>query len=280
MDVVLSPDGKRLAVTIGFPGLADIWIYDLSRGVRTRFTFDPGNDMAPIWSRDGSSLLWSSNRTGGDSFDIYRKPSSGAGSTDTLTSSAGTEIAGDWTPDGRYVAYVTGIPGVQTTDIWILPLEGNAKPYPFVASPSDNSHPQFSPDGRWLAYRSNESGTYEVFVVPFRENVEGGSSQPDGKWQVSIGGDVASSSPRWRRDGKEIFYLSLDSALMATTVDGESSTFEIGVAHPLFTTRAPAGPSFDVSPDGQRFLVNNLKEQDTPTPITLVVNWTAELQEQ
>ena len=152
-------------------------------------------------------------------------------------------------------------------DLWVMPLFGDRKPLPFLQTPFNENPGQFSPDGRWMAYASSESGRYEVYVTPF--------PGPGGKWQVSTaGGDW----PRWRRDGKEIFYLAPGGTrLMAAAVNGGASAFEVGAVRELFNTRgvAPNAWTYDISPDGQRFLVNTFAEEAASTPITLVVNWPA-----
>jgi hypothetical protein len=151
-----------------------------------------------------------------------------------------------------------------------LPLFGDRKPLPFLQMPYNEAYGQFSPDGRWVAYLSNESGRDEVYVAPF--------PRPAGKWQVSTTGGVA---PRWRRDGKEIFYVAPDNKLMAAAVSGQASAFEVGAVQPLFEIHRNGpviggylGYNYDVAADGQRFLVNTVGEQ-AAAPLTLIVNWQA-----
>ena len=151
----------------------------------------------------------------------------------------------------------------------VLPLFGDKKPFPFLRTPFNESQGQFSPDGRWIAYVSNDSGPSQVYVAPFPGR--------GGKAQVSTGGGT---SPRWRHDGKELFYVAADLKLMAAVVNGQRAGFEVGTVQPLFAVRPPLFRSFyDASLDGQRFLVNNLPEQTTASPITVVLNWTAGLKE-
>jgi dipeptidyl aminopeptidase/acylaminoacyl peptidase len=205
------------------------------------------------------------------SLDLYQKASSGVGPEEELLADGLDKIPFDWSPDGRFVLFAAIAP--QTgPDLWLLPLFGDRKPFPFLQTPFAEIPAKFSPDGRWMAYGSNESGRFEVFVVPF--------PGPGGKWQISVGGG---NEPRWRRDGKELFYLGPDNRLMAAAVNGEGSAFEVGAVRSLFDTRpgSPAGGpswySYDVSPDGQRFLVNVPAESTPAAPITLVVNWPAAL---
>jgi Tol biopolymer transport system component len=168
----------------------------------------------------------------------------------------------DWSPDGRYLAFTTS--QSASTDVWVLPASGDRKPQPFVASPFDETNGQFSPDGRWMAYQSGESGRAEVYVAPFPE--------PGGKWQVSIAGG---RFPRWRRDGGEIFYLSPENRMMTADVHSRGAGFEVGQVKTLFDTRTDTRTRYpyDVSADGQRFLLNSVVEQGSPSPITLVINW-------
>jgi Tol biopolymer transport system component len=153
--------------------------------------------------------------------------------------------------------------------LFVVPLSGDRKPVPFVATQFTELYGQFSPAGRWIAYTSNESGRGEVYVAPF--------PGPGGKWQVSIGGG---NWPRWRPDGTEIFYVAPDTSLMVAAVNGKGASFEVGAVRSLFETRAMTGLRYpyDVSADGQRFLINTLRDQTTTfAPITVVLNWTAGL---
>jgi Tol biopolymer transport system component len=264
----ISPDGKRVAldITDSKTGNTDIWIYESSRGIATRFTFDPAEDTTPIWSPDGSRIVWGSNRKGSGQ-DLYQKDSSGAGSEEALFQSGSGKVPTDWASDGRFILHRATDP--NTRGLWVLPLTGDRKPIPFVKTTSDTG--QFSSDRRWVAYSSNESGKWEVFVVPF--------SGPGGPWQVSTAGG---SEPRWRRDGKELFYLAPDGKLMVVEVK-PASAFEAGEAKPLFQTRRREHVSstdlfsYDVSADGHRFLVNTDVGEVSSSPLTVVLNWAAEL---
>jgi Tol biopolymer transport system component/predicted Ser/Thr protein kinase len=272
-DPRLSPDGKRLAVTVGDP-LTNIWVFDLDRGTKTRLTFDTATHNMPTWSPDGGRVAFTS-RSGpaaGGNFgaSLHAKASNGTGADELmLAADPGANLLyPQWSPDGRYVVYQRGF-GPTGTAIWAMPLMGDKKPVP-VAQPQSTQNSVFnarlSPDGRWLAYTSNDSGRPEVYVAPF----PGGG----GRWQITTnGGDSAT----WRRDGKELFYWANDQMLTAVEVSPQASEFQVGAAHPLFRLSSPAlGMAYDVTPDGQRFLVNYLPE-DTSTPLTLVVNWTAEV---
>jgi len=266
--VRLSPDGQRLAEFVADTQGAniDIWVHELARGVRTRFTFDPSLDWYPVWSPDGSRIAFASNRKG--QFNLYLKDSAGAGTEELLFESEAEKRPTDWSPDGRFIVFGLSDPkGSTRWDIWVLPLFGDRKPFPFLQTQFDEGGAVFSPDGRWLAYQSNESGRGEVYVAPF--------PGPGGKWQISNGGGRL---PTWRHDGKGLFYLSTDNKLMAAEVTPKGSSVQVGVPRMLFQTNPTAGPTFarlyDVSPDGKRFLVSTTAE-GASAPFTLVVNWTA-----
>ncbi len=263
--VQLSPDGGRAAVSLTAPGQnnPDIWLYDVARGLRTRFTFDPAIESDPIWSPDGSRIVFSSTRAGHR--DLRQKASTGAGTEEQLPADSLNRTPTSWSPDGRFILYTVDA-GATSNDLWVLPLSGNRKPFPFLQTPFGESSGQFSPDGRWVAYQSNESGLTEVYVAPFPE--------VRGKWMISTAGG---SRPRWSRDGKEIFYLDRDRKLVAAAVvTSGKAGFEVGAVKPLFETRRTgAGYPYDVLANGQRFLVNTGEEQAGAAPITVVVNWAA-----
>ncbi len=274
----LSPDGKRLALDVGDPG--DIWIYELARGVRTRVTFDPVDEDSAIWSPDGTRIAYTSRVRPDGHNNIYQKLSSGAGGEEMLHESDVEVWATDWSPDGRFLLYSQGNRNVRTqVDIWVLPLSGDRKPFAFLQTPFAAYHAQFSPDGRWIAYTSNESGRVEVYVAPFHAPTavvkdNNGEPRPAWKWQISTRGGYL---PRWRRDGKELFYQALDRTLMVAEVNGEGSVFEVGAVQPLFIpTPTASWFAYDVSLDGQRFVVSTIGEEDISS-VTLVVNWTAKL---
>ncbi len=265
----LSPDEKRVAVGVRDPqsGNLDVWLTDLARNLSSRFTFSPATSSRPIWSPDGSRIAFVSSREGFG--DIYEKSSSGAGQERVIFRSNQDKFLTDWSLDGRFLVFHT--PGPKTGwDVWVLPMTGDRKPMAFAQTEFSEVQGQLSPDERWMAYASDESGRMEVYVQPFPAS--------GGKWQVSTGGG---SQPRWRRDGKELFYVSADKRLMAVEVKADA-TFEAGVPKALFGTRflpaaAPHLLSYAVAGDGQRFLVTRLVEEEPAIPITVVLNWTAGL---
>lgn len=261
----LSPDGKRIAVERLDPqtGSIDIWLVDQARSTVLRLTFGASNQTHPVWSPDGSRIVFASDRDG--TSNLYQKTSSGAGSEELLLQSDTAKYVTDWSPDGRFIAYESQDPKTGT-DLWVLPLFGDRKPIPFLQTEFNEGQGQFSPDGRWMAYVSDESGRREVYVQTFPAS--------GGKWQISAAGGAY---PRWRRDGKELFYIAAGQKLMAVAVQTDS-TFQAGRPQALFEPRffQPIIP-YTVSADGQRFLVNTPIEEDNSSPVTVVLNWMAEL---
>lgn len=232
-----------------------------------RFTFEKTTDFSPIWSPDGSRILFSTLRDGPP--NLYQKVSNSAGNDEALVKSLAAKISFDWSRDGRYIIY--GVVDPKTSwDLWTLPLNDTSNPAPFLQTNFDERAAKFSPNGRWVAYESNESGTNEVFVRAFPVTA--------GKWQISTAGG---EQPRWRRDGKELFYLSADHKLMSVEVKIDGPTFEHNPPTALFGTRVGGidtpGNYYAVTADGQRFILNSLVAEAAYTPITVVLNWTADL---
>jgi Tol biopolymer transport system component len=266
--VNLSPDGKRAAVSLrDASGNQDVWLIDVARNIPTRLTFDPADEALGIWSPDGTRVVFDSLRNGRR--DLYQRAADGSGNEELLDASPISKYPTSWSPDGRFLLFNTPTSTPRTgNDVWVLPFAGDRKPYPFLQSPFDERRAQFAPDGRWIAYQSNESGRHEVYVALF--------PGPGGKRRVSPTGG---GSPRWRRDENELFYVGPDGKLMAATVQGWGSEFDVADVRALFSPRIrdqTNGIPYDVTPDGQRFLVNTLVESTrTPTSIELIVNWPA-----
>ena len=275
-DFRLSPDEKSLATSLvdTKTGSIDIWIYELKRNNMSRFTSGRLITATPVWAPDGSHLLYRSFQRGVLAF--YQKSAGGAGEEETVLPPeaereaqirSGNLIPTDWSPDAARVLFSVPSPA-SGSDLWMLPLAGDKKPIKYLATPAEELHGNFSPDGRYVAYTSNQSGRFEVYVETYPRS--------DRKWTVSTNGGY---EPRWRADGREIYYLSEDRKLMAVPV-GAGPQFEVPV--PLFQTGVGAGVTplrthYVPSRDGKRFLVNTLSGDLSPTPITVVLNWTAGL---
>jgi Tol biopolymer transport system component len=259
----LAPDGKRIVFdTGGGASNTDIWILESGRSVTTRFTFSPADEYWPVWSPDGTRIAYASNPSG--RFDLYVKGAAGAQPESVMASTQVSLGPSDWSMDGRYIACVA-LGGPTAWDIWILPTSGGEKPRPLIATSFREWEPRISPDGRWIAYSSNESGRREVYVQPF--------PGLGGKWQVSNQGG---HDPEWRRDGKELYFLSPSGVLTAVDVVAGAS-LELGAPKALFSglTTDPnqTGHNYSVSADGQRFLVRRQVRAGALPSTTVFMNW-------
>jgi serine/threonine protein kinase/Tol biopolymer transport system component len=263
-NVFLAPNGRSVAVDKTDMGSlnTDIWTYGLQGDSAKRLTFDPAIDAAPIWSPDATRLVFASNRQ--FLFGLYVKDSDGAHDEKNILQDDVADFPSDWSRDGKYILYY------RSTDLWFLTFP-ELKSSLFLKAPSTLRNAQFSPDGKWVAYASNESGKWEIYVTSF----------PDarGRWQISSGGG---EQPRWRGDGKELFYLSLDGKMMAAPVT-TGVHFDAGTPAVLFqsTPRQPVLVYdlfvYDVSRDGQRFLINTQVKQGDSAPMSIILNWPAKL---
>ncbi|PYQ65463.1 MAG: hypothetical protein DMF54_10995 [Acidobacteria bacterium] len=263
----LSLAGDRLVFDLNDPrsGKSDIWIRDLARGVNSRFTFGDGNNGVPIWSPDGATVVFRSDRNG--NYDLFEKPASGQGEEKILLKSAEQKFACDWSRDGRYISYASQNQK-SGWDAWALPTFGDRKPVPIVAGPFNQLMPVFSPDARFVAYQSNESGRAEIYVQSF--------PVASGKWQVSSSGGT---DPSWSSDGKTLYYRAADQKLTAVEIQAEES-FKAGIPRPLFAARVQPGVArnkYAVSGNGERFLFVAPLGREALTPTTVVLNWGAEL---
>ncbi len=260
----LSRDERRLALHRASGGNVDIWLMDVDRGVMTRFTSDPANDIHPLWSPDGRHILFSSNRSG--QYELYDKSTTGGSEQKVLSFQSPPT---DWSPDGRTVLIqrrdVNG-----SADIWAIPIGTGRPPYPVIQSTEfDERDAQFSPDGKWIAYESTESGRWEVYAQAF--------PGPGPKARVSINGGA---QPRWGPDGKELFFIGVDDQLIAVPIDLSSGAGpQVGVPLALFKTRVGGAVQgntrqlYFVSHDGKRFLMDTVAETGSGAPITLLLNW-------
>jgi Tol biopolymer transport system component len=244
----LSPDGTRVAVAVTDRARAtrDIWVYEVGSGSRTRFTSDPADENWLIWSPDGTSVLL--NSFAPDRLSLLRAPSAALAPHTSLLEGNEGKWPVSWSPDGRVVLYVTS--NTRTgNDIWVLPLDGARPPYPFLRTEASENWATFSPDGRWVAFSATEGGPPEVFVSPFPSTGR--------RWRISADGGTQA---RWQRDGREIFYGAPDRRLMAARVTLSETSVTVTDYTPLFELSHPYGAyhAFDVTADGQRFLVNTL----------------------
>jgi eukaryotic-like serine/threonine-protein kinase len=261
----LSPDGRTVAVGVS-ERETHIWLYDLARETSTRFTFEGIVNHNPTWTPDGKRIAFNSDKDGETS--IYWQLADGSGGLERLTTSPYPNIPMSWSSDGQLLAFIESNP-TTGSDIWVLRLS-DRKPQPFLQTSFNESVPRFSPDGHWLAYISNESGRFEVYVQPY--------PGPGRKLQLSTEGGT---EPVWNRNGRELFYRSGDK-MMAVDISSQSG-FTAGKPRMLFEgryERTPAtSPNYDVSLDGQHFLMLKPSEQGTapPTQINVVLNWFEEL---
>ncbi|HXT86354.1 MAG TPA: protein kinase, partial [Verrucomicrobiae bacterium] len=266
--VTISPDGAKLAAATLDPN--SIWVYDIARGTRTRITFHASVNGQPSWSPDGKMIAFMSSRSG--QYHLYQKAADGTGNDTPLVVDGATELYPSWSADGRYLVFERG--GGQAdarSELWALPMFGEGKAFPVIQSQFDVHWPTVSPDGRWVAYTSDESGQEEVYVAPFLHG--------SGKWLISTNGGTR---PRWRRDGRELFYLSLDSKMMSAGISEGPASVSVGEVRSLFQTNsAPTnGWLYDVSADGKKFLIVSEAVQKSSAPLTVVTNWPALLKKQ
>jgi Tol biopolymer transport system component len=266
----LSPDGRTVALTRSVDGNSDVWLMDVQRGVMRRFTSDAASEHSGVWSPDGSRIVFSSNR--GGFYNLYVKAASGAGREELLATEAPKDVTdrlpSSWSLDGRYLLYRTQSAKTRY-DLWAWPLDGTAASFPIAQTEADERDGEFSPDGRWVAFESDESGRFEIYVQRF--------PGPGTKWPISTSGGA---QVRWSRDGRELFYVSLDGRLMAVSVrlDAERQTVEAGAPVALFATHVGSPVSvfrqqYAVTGDGRRFLFNTLVDDNRVSPITIIQNW-------
>jgi Tol biopolymer transport system component/predicted Ser/Thr protein kinase len=261
----LSPDGTYVAATRSIQNNSDIWLIDIVRNGLTRLTFDAAVEVAPLWSPDRTRIAFSSTKKG--PYNLYLKPASGAGAEELVLETPDNTFAQDWSSNGQFILYGEADPKTGR-DLWALPLTGtDRKPISIAKTAFEELNGQFSPDVHWVAYETNESGRFEIFVQPF--------PVANGKWQVSTGGGT---QPRWRADGKELYFVAPEGKLMAASIT-TIPAFAAGTPVPLFPVTLPPGlganrQEYAVARDG-RFLVNQPVESSAIPPITLILNWKA-----
>ena len=276
----ISPDGNKIVVAVGGP--SDVWTFDLNRGIRTRVTAGPVEERPALWSPDGSKIVYTSRNRPDKRKILYITQSSGTGEPQPLFESDRDMRATDYSPDGKFVLISIRDRGLDN-NVALVTLEDTPRFIPLITKPLNEDAARFSPDGRWIAYASNESGREEVYVIPFCSelNDDGSLATCDrsGRWQVSTRGGTR---PAWARDGKTLYFQTLDRTLHAAAVDTTGDSFKVQTSQPLFTPdaavtnrpgRNKGGYAYDVTPDGKRFLINTFGSGDA-TPLTLVLNWT------
>jgi Tol biopolymer transport system component len=273
---LLSPDGRRVAVARTDQDNQDIWLLDGARA--SRFTSDPAPDSYYVWSPDGARIVYTSFRTGRG--DLFHKLTSGAGVEEPFLSTGQTMAPTSWSANGQFLLYNSLDPETNA-DIWVMPMSGNAedrKPFVFLKTPFREAYGAFSPDGRWVAYHSNKSGRPEIYVRPFKSagpNAGTATTEGGDQWPVSTGGGI---TPRWRPDGKELYYINPEGAMMAVPMTVTGNSLQPGAPVMLFPTRIYSGGTdtqmgwqYDVTRNG-RFLINTLLKE-AAAPITLLQNW-------
>jgi Tol biopolymer transport system component len=269
-DVELSPKADRVAVDITASPGRDVWVIDIARNVTSRITSD-GTNWTPSWSPDASQLIFASSR--GGSNHIYRKSSTGVGTEELVSPNDSNQIPVHLSPDGRYIVFSRLRPAGSSTggvDTWIMENLGEKKTMPFVESQFDKAQARISPDGHYLAYATNDTGIYQIVVQTFPD--------PNGaKWQITAQGGI---EPKWRHDGRELYYLALDGKMMAVPVkpDHTFGTPSVLFQTPLAVGRnlTPRSRRYDVAPDG-RFLIAAPQTSGGGPTIIAAINWAAGL---
>ncbi len=278
--ISLSPDGTRAFVSRADDpsnSVAEtLWLVDFSRGTSTRLTFGSLSATLGTWSPDGSRIIFASNESG--EFDLYQKLANGVAPEEVLLKSSDDKFPTSWSRDGRFLLYQSTWDSWDSRKatkptkegLWVLPLEGDKKPFLFESTGSNSDEGQFSPDRRLIAYVSNESGRNEIYIRTFSPATTATAAEAGGKWLISTAGGT---QPRWRGDGKELYYLAPDGLLMAVDIS-ESLMFHAGAPKPLFRVPSHVGSSsdnnWDVTRDGKRFL---FAAESTQGPFTVVLNW-------
>jgi Tol biopolymer transport system component len=277
----LSPDESRAAVSwlnpAQLPMPVDIWFLDFLRGTKTRFTRGEGNNQSPVWTPDGSRIIFLSNREEGI-YNLFQKPVSGAKDAQVLFKSSEEKDVNSCSSDGRLLLYTAENPETKA-DLFLLPLEGKHRPIPFLQTEFVEFDGRFSPDMRWVAYTSDESGRNEVYVRRFSQTPGGELSADGGKWIISKEGGTG---PRWRRDGRELYYRAPDGKVMAVEIT-PGKELQVKTVKPLFqapVTSPKIANSYiyfywDATSDGKRFLMPTPIAEGSPSRFHVTLNWTA-----
>jgi serine/threonine protein kinase/Tol biopolymer transport system component len=264
--IAISPDARHAAVMWSPTASADLWLLEFARGIRTRFTFSEAPDGSGVWSPEGKRIAFRSSRPGKGT--IYVKETAGVTEESLLVPSVFPDRPADWSGDGRLLLFVRG--AAAATDLWLASADGRSGPVPLLETPFAETDARFSPDGRWIAYVSNESGEFEVYIRPFAFP-SGGRPSVGAHWRVSADGG---GQPRWRRDGRELFYRARSGAIMSVDVTFADGQVQTSIPRQLFLPSTAVNLAWDVTPDGQRFLLALPVDQAVnPDPVTVVLNW-------
>jgi Tol biopolymer transport system component len=264
-DIALSPNSKRTILSRpAADGRFDLWLLETERGVVSRLTSGPGNNIDPLWSPDSGSLIFTRFP------DLYRRDLNGDGNEQLIVRSPALKHATDWSRDGKYVIYYTGGAGTELRDLWFVRVKRDGRsveltqPTPYLATQFNELNARFAPEPspRWVAYQSDESGRYEVYVQSF--------PKPGRKFQISVGGGT---NPQWAPGGGRIYFISPDNKLMATPVKLANDSVEPSAPSELFSLPG-RNLYFEVAADGKRFLVNSPVKPAT-RPLSVIVNWPA-----
>jgi Tol biopolymer transport system component len=267
----ISPDGEKVAVDVSDPriGTSDLWLYDIGRNAPRRLTDSLLNETGPVWAPDGKRVLFRWER--GGSPNLYAR-TIGTGEDDLLVTDPSPLSTEDWSPDGKWIVYVKNT-RQSGLDLYLRPLEGTTESRPFLVTRFDEWSARFSPDSRWLAFASTEAGSPEIYVAPVQHAGD--------KVRISIGGGT---TPRWRRDGRELFYVSADGRSIMTVPIQPAQGLKVGLPAPLFSVGdmpmsrdRGRNINYDVRPDGQRFLVSRPAGEPSSSRVTVVLNWLAAL---
>jgi serine/threonine protein kinase/DNA-binding beta-propeller fold protein YncE len=275
--LALSPDGTRAAVAVGQTGLvSNIFLVDFLHDISTRFTFGQYDAGKPVWSSDGSRVIFTVNREG--QYDLYQKVKSGLKNEEPLLKTDRPKDPTGCSSDGRFLLYGSSDPKTKY-DIWLLPLEGGSKERPFLRTEFNEFDAHFSPDMRWVAYVSDETGRDEIYVRGFSRVSGEASPEAGGRWQISREGGTG---PRWRGDGKELYYRAPDGKVMVVEINTDA-VFSTGAPKPLFqappeilqSSATGLYRNWDVTSDGKRFLLSIPVAENSPSPFIVILNWTA-----
>jgi dipeptidyl aminopeptidase/acylaminoacyl peptidase len=259
----LSPDGRTIILGRRENGNSDLWtIANAPYGALQRFTSNPSVDANPVWSPDGQQIAFQSSRKGGGFYDLYRRSIGGGSDETVLLESADNKTMNDWSLDNRYLLFVLQGREQVPRDLWAMPVGGDGKAFPVATTPYDETNGRFSPDSRWVAYQSNAAGSVDVYVRPF--------PGPGRERRISVGGG---SEPKWRGDGRELYYIGPGSQLMAAPIRLPAAGDALEHDTPVLLFNLRGSSAFLPDREGQRFLVRQVLQEVPTPPITVLQNW-------